>query len=195
MRHPRALLLPLLLLLACSAAPAEGPTSRPAGGGEDVAQEELLRRVAAIHGGAGPFAVAGYRMAEAALKQLGLAPGRFDILVVHRSPAQVQWSCVADGLQAASGTSVGKLNLRWEETDGVVESRIGTRDGSRVLVCRLRPSFLERYLDTPRERLMAAGREVAGLPHGELFTLEPLAPPGEPGQPGEPGEGGAAEDR
>lgn len=173
----------LLLLVACSSASSSGnssgaqpeaPTSRPTSG--DPGQEELLERVAAIHGGAGPFAVAGYRMGEAALRELGLPRGSFQLLVVHRSPAEVQWSCVADGLQAASGTSLGKLNLRWEETAGPVESRIGTRDGQRVLRGKLQPQFLERYLNVPRERLLAAGREVAALPAEQVFTLEALTP-------------------
>jgi formylmethanofuran dehydrogenase subunit E len=178
----RVLLAWLPLLAACGSAPApqpgsqpsaqptSRPTSRPAG---PASTDELLARVAAIHGAAGPFAVAGYRMGQAALRELGLEAGRFELLVVHASPAAVQWSCVADGLQAATGTSVGKLNLRWVETDGEVESRIGTRDGARTLVGRLRQGFLDRYLETPRERLLAAGREVAELPEAELFTLSP----------------------
>lgn len=178
-------LAPLLLLLAAcggSPQPAPQPTSRPAaeahgqehGAADD--RQELLRRVAAIHGGAGPFAVAGFRMGQAALRQLGLEPGRFDLLVVHSCPAKVQWSCIADGLQAATGTSLGKLNLRWVETEQDVSSLIGTRDGKQGLVGRLSPAFVQRYLDTPRERLMAAGEEVAGLPEGEVFTLEPAPP-------------------
>ena len=35
--------------------------------------------------------------------------------MVRRCPAEVQYSCVADGLQAATGASPGKLTLRVEE--------------------------------------------------------------------------------
>jgi hypothetical protein len=118
-------------------------------------------------------------LGAAALRKLEPERGRFDLLVVHESPAKVQWSCVADGLQAATGTSVGKLNLRWMETsDDRVQSRIGTRDGSKALIGKLAPGFLERFKDVPREKLLEAGKEVATLPEAEIFTLEPA--PAEP---------------
>jgi formylmethanofuran dehydrogenase subunit E len=56
--------------------------SRPSPSTEDAA----LARVAAIHGGAGPWAVAGYRMGIHALQALGLSAGSFDVEVVHHSP-------------------------------------------------------------------------------------------------------------
>lgn len=185
MKLQLASLLAALCLISCKGtdeAPSHGHGGRHPHGHHAAAQpageEELLRKVAEIHGAAGPFAVAGYRMGAAALRKLELEPGRFDLLVVHESPAKVQWSCVADGLQAATGTSVGKLNLRWLETsDDRVESRIGTRDGSKQLIGKLAPAFLERFKDVPRERLLEAGREVATLPEEQIFTLEP--PPAE----------------
>ena len=72
-------------------------------GSTETAVEEQLSRVQEIHGGTGPWAVAGYRIGERALKELGLPRHSFRLLVVHRSPAEVQYSCVADGLQAATG--------------------------------------------------------------------------------------------
>jgi formylmethanofuran dehydrogenase subunit E len=83
--------------------------------GDDAAVAERLARVREIHGAAGPWAVAGYRMGERALKELSLPKYASSLKVVHRCPARVQYSCVADGLQAATGASPGKLNLRVEE--------------------------------------------------------------------------------
>ena len=102
------------LLAGCaSAAPARS------------ASEEALARVAAIHGGAGPFAVAGYRMGERALTELSLARGSFDVEVEHTSPAQVQYSCIADGVAASTGASVGRLNLRRvDTTDGTTHTQV-----------------------------------------------------------------------
>src|SRR5215210_7102883 len=68
--------------------------------------DEELDAVAAVHGEAGPWAVAGWRMAKYAMKELG-----DDLTVKHESPRAVQLSCIADGAQAATKTSVGKLNL------------------------------------------------------------------------------------
>ena len=79
--------------------------------GHGQAADERLRAVAAVDGGAGPWAVAGYRMGEFALGTLGLARGSFDLEVVHFTPQSVQFSCIADGAAAATGASLGKLNL------------------------------------------------------------------------------------
>ena len=87
--------------------------SPEAGFGPAVAA--CLARVKEVHGAAGPWAVAGYRIGERALKELGLARHSHELDVVHRCPMQVQYSCMADGLQAATGASSGKLNLHIEE--------------------------------------------------------------------------------
>jgi formylmethanofuran dehydrogenase subunit E len=142
-------------------------------------EEPALAQVAAVHGAAGPFAVAGYRMGQRALKEIGVARGSFDLNVVHKTPLEVQYSCIADGVQAATGVSVGKLNLRIEKaTSRDMETIISDRRLNKVLVFRLTPYFLKNYLNLPENRLAAAGRAVLALPDDRIFTLEvsPSAP-------------------
>lgn len=129
-----------------------------------------LAEVARVHGGAGPFAVAGYRMGQRALRELGLPRGSFDVTVQHESPREVQYSCIADGAQAATGASVGRLNLSWTEVPrDATRTVFRARDGARSVSYRLTQSFLARYRDTPRERLAAAGAEVIALRDDEIF--------------------------
>ncbi len=64
-----------------------------------------LARVKEVHGAAGPWAVTGYRIGERALKELGLARHSHELMVIHRCPAEVQFSCIADGVQAATGAA------------------------------------------------------------------------------------------
>jgi formylmethanofuran dehydrogenase subunit E len=157
--------LALLLLAACSrsAPPASADTA--------------LARVAAIHGAAGPFAVAGYRVGERALRELGLPAGTFDLDVVHESPAQVQWSCIADGVQAATGASAGKLNLHLREVEQArMRTVVRQKSTGRTLVFHLKPSFASRFLDRPRAELPHAGGEVMALPDDEIFSVEPASP-------------------
>src|SRR5262245_56155903 len=78
---------------------------------EPTGEDAELRAVANHHGGAGPWAVAGYRMGRHALAKLGLERHSFDLEVVHRSPQAVQFTCIADGASASTGASVGKMNL------------------------------------------------------------------------------------
>ena len=133
--------------------------------------DQKLKDVAAIHGAAGVFAVAGYRMGERALKELGLPRGSFAIEVVHHTPAEVQWSCIADGLQAATGASAGKLNLKLASApaDGV-ETVVTNRQTGQQLVFRMQPEFIKKFLNLPYDKQPAAGREVAELPESKIFS-------------------------
>jgi formylmethanofuran dehydrogenase subunit E len=139
-----------------------------------------LARVKEVHGAAGPWVVAGYRIGERALKELGLARQSHNLDVVHRCPLQVQYSCMADGLMAATGASPGKLNLHLEEAtvDGL-KTVVRNRERSRSLVFTLKPEFVRSISDLPMDRLEAEGRRVASLPDEEIFSVSDSARPGD----------------
>jgi formylmethanofuran dehydrogenase subunit E len=164
-----------IALQGCGAeedAPEAQPTSRPAvvglpGDTRDVAS--ILDACARVHGGAGPFVVAGYRMGDRALKELGQARGAWGVEVTHRCPREVQWSCIADGLQAATGASPGRLSLTLTFAEGATESRV--KAGEKTVVLGLTETFLAHFLDTPMDGLAEAGERVAHLPDEEIFWL------------------------
>ena len=150
------------LLAGCAApgATARGPS------------EAAIARVTAVHGGAGPFVLAGYRMGERALTELSLARGSFDVDVEHTSPPEVQYSCIADGVAASTGASVGRLNLRRvDATDGATQTQVRDRRSGRAVVLRLTEAFLARFRDVPMPTLGAAGRAVLGLRDDEIFEV------------------------
>jgi formylmethanofuran dehydrogenase subunit E len=125
-----------------------------------------------VHGAAGPWAVAGYRIGERALKELGLHRQSHDLEVVHRCPAEVQYSCIADGVQAATGASPGKLNLRVVEgTRDQLRTVVRDKKSGRSLTFILRPEFARTISDLPFDRLEAEGRRVASLPDEAIFSL------------------------
>lgn len=130
--------------------------------------------VIAVHGGAGPWAVAGYRMGEFAIERLGLQRGSFDLEVTHFSPHEVQYSCIADGAAAATGASLGKLNLTLAAASPTeTRTRYRKKSTGRVLELKLTDRFKSRYLNVPRERLAGAGREVLGLRDQDIFEQVP----------------------
>ena len=140
--------------------------------GDEPSTAERLERVAAIHGGAGPWAVVGDRIGERALKDLKLPRQSFSLLVVHHAPAEVQYSCIADGLQAATGASAGKLNLKVEEAKlDDLRTVIEDRKTGRVLTFTLRPEFAKSILDVPHDHFPDAARRVATLPDDEIFQV------------------------
>jgi formylmethanofuran dehydrogenase subunit E len=143
-----------------------------AAAGSPKSGDEQLREVERIHGGAGPWAVAGYRMGAYALAKLGVEHGSFDLEILHESPRQVQFSCIADGAAAATGASLGKLNLALAEAD---EAHLLTtyrrKSTGASLSLRPSPAFTKRFRDVPREELRAAGRIVIALPDAEVFEV------------------------
>lgn len=155
-------------------APAPGAThAMPADRGAHVAPDhdtEALDSVARTHGGAGPWAVAGYRMGLHAIAKLGLPRGSFDLEVRHESPAEVQFSCVADGAQAATGASMGKLNLTHAVVSrGDLKTIYRKKSTGETLVLRPSKSFVARFENVPRERLGEAGRVVLHLADADVF--------------------------
>jgi hypothetical protein len=132
--------------------------------------DEDLARVAAVHGGAGPWAVAGYRMGQYALQKLGLPRQSFDMEVVHRAPREVQYTCIADGAAASTGASLGKLNLSIEQTDREhVQTIYRRKSTGQSIVLRPTEGFALRFKDVPREELPQKGREVMQLRDEEIF--------------------------
>ena len=179
----------LLLALAsgCSAtpsstAPAEAPHAHAAsahGHGHHAAPakdsvDARLEEVARIHGGAGPWAVAGYRMGEGALAKLGVERGSFDLTIEHFSPKEVQYSCIADGAAASTGASLGKLNLSLAEAPREETRTIYRRKSTgQSVTLRVTKAFAARFADVPRPRLGDAGREAMQLRDDEIFEVVP----------------------
>jgi formylmethanofuran dehydrogenase subunit E len=138
----------------------------------DENSEPALDWTAMIHGLSGPFVVAGYRMGEAALRALNLRRGSMDLDVSHYSPREVQWSCIVDGLQAATGASLGKMNLRLlTAAKSHVRSVIRDRKTGKSVTLTLAPVFIKDFLNTPMDKLAIAGAKVVALKDAEIFAL------------------------
>jgi formylmethanofuran dehydrogenase subunit E len=160
-----------LALASCANAPAP---AAPSSAAPVSSTDDALARVAAIHGGAGPWAVAGYRMGAYALARLGLERQSFDLEVVHHTPREVQFSCIADGASAATGASAGKLNLTLVDApESGVETTYRRKSTGQSITLRPSAAFATRFRDVPREQLAAAGRTVLGLPDAEVFEEVP----------------------
>lgn len=178
--------LALALLLAGCASPAPPPAAPPppAHGHHHAPVhttssdpvEASLDEVARIHGAPGPWAVAGYRMSEYAMKKLALERGSFDLQITHHTPPKVKYSCIADGAAAYSGASLGKLNLALVDApeDDVLTEYRNKKTGQKV-VLRPAPAFRTRYADTPRDKARELGREVLGLPAEQVFEEVPAS--------------------
>lgn len=151
----------------------------PSPHGPNVAADpdaEALDAVRRAHGGAGPWAVAGYRMGAYALVKLGLPRGSFDLEVHHESPKSVQFSCIADGAAASTGASMGKLNLTFSVVERpLLRTTYRKKSTGETLVLRPSAAFVSRFENVPREKLGEAGREVLHLVDADVFEEVPAA--------------------
>jgi hypothetical protein len=130
----------------------------------------VLAAITAVHGGAGPWVVAGDRMGRYALAKLGLPRGSFDLEVVHRSPHEVQYSCIADGAAAATGASLGRVSLTLANAPAPdTRTTYRKRSTGEELMLQTTSGSVNRYKDVPRSPLMVAGREVLHLADAEIF--------------------------
>jgi formylmethanofuran dehydrogenase subunit E len=155
-----------LVLAACSNDPPAASQSNKI--------DAQLEEVARIHGGTGPWAVAGYRMGAAALGVLGLERGSFDLEIVHFSPREVQYSCIADGAAAATGASLGKLNLALSDAPADDTRTVYRRKSTgKSITLRITKAFAARFSNVPAEGLKAAGRDVMQLPDQDIFETTP----------------------
>lgn len=167
------------LSIACASASCAHQPAEPAAASAHASDPhaEATTAIVSVHGGAGPWVVAGYRMGRYALQKLGLTKGSFDLDVVHHSPREVQYSCIADGAAAATGASLGRLSLSLADAPASdTRTTCVKRSTGERITLQATPEFAARYKDLQRPQLMAAGQEVLHLPDTAIFRELTSAP-------------------
>ncbi len=143
-----------------------------------------LATVVQFHGHLGPAAIAGTRMGMIGLREVE-AKGYFDVEVTCMGPmAKPPQSCFLDGLQVATGATMGKRTLHWVEADRIVVRVENTRTGRTV---ELRPTsklmdILTAFKPRPKvgagagakvddEQLEALARRIATMPAKDVASV------------------------
>ena len=138
-------------------------------------EEEMLRRAVDFHGHLGPYVLFGLRAGLLARRLLD-ADCHFDLRVVAWVGTKPSPSCMADGLQVATGATLGK---------GTIELRPLDDEGPRALISARSRSVLIRPSREALEAIrglagMAAahdrGNELMAWPDERLLTVEEVTP-------------------
>jgi formylmethanofuran dehydrogenase subunit E len=132
------------------------------------------REIERYHGHVGPWNVLGWRIGQAALRELNSEWGKHELEVVCYVPPQTPFTCLVDGLSVGTGNSLGRLDLRLAEVLVYQESFVAVRrkDGKgKVLEFRPEPSYLKAIMDQPVEKLEALCQECARMPEAKLFAV------------------------
>ncbi|HEY4758954.1 MAG TPA: formylmethanofuran dehydrogenase subunit E family protein [Thermoguttaceae bacterium] len=88
-----------------------------------------LRYAVQLHGHLGPMLTFGARMGMGALNAVD-AKGYFDVEITCEGPfAAPPASCFLDGIQIATGATLGKRNLKWIENNQIIVHIKNTRSG------------------------------------------------------------------
>jgi formylmethanofuran dehydrogenase subunit E len=146
---------------------------------------------AQFHGHLGPWATAGTRLGMAGVREAG-AKGYFDVEVTCEGPlVEPPQSCFLDGLQVATGATVGKRNLHWVRSEEILVRVRNTRTGREVEVrptaklVELLGSFKpqrrakgaeeadhdEEHGSGAKHSVEAIARRIAAMPDGEILTV------------------------
>jgi len=130
--------------------------------------EEQLRFLKGFHGHLGPYVTAGLRMGQVALKRLQAKPHQgveTDVWCPVSPPA----SCILDGIQVATGCTLGKHNLR-HHVDDEVKALFRNRYTNEVIMLGLREEAMARAMTVLDQQSDTAASEfVANMPEGDLL--------------------------
>ena len=156
----------------------------------DPSDPAWLAYAAQFHGHLGPWAAAGLRAGMAGRGAVE-ADGYFDVEVTAQGPlVKPPHSCFLDGLQVATGATLGKRNLHWVKTPQIGVRVKNTRSGKvaevrpTAALMKLLTSFEPRPKaavaedaddhdehDNGNRSLQAIARRIAGMPQKEILTV------------------------
>ena len=180
-----------LVVWGCAASPHTDEHHRNAKGSSlqfyetrDV-DPDWLARAASFHGHLGPWVTVGALIGGDAVRRLD-TPGHWKIEVICWMPPEKQkqpFTCILDGLQASSGATMGKRNIRLDYSPDIVDDdqpvvyvirRVEGKTSARGLAYRLRPLLAEMLADIDPKRLEELSRDIASHSLPELFEVNDL---------------------
>jgi formylmethanofuran dehydrogenase subunit E len=145
-----------------------------------------LATLVQFHGHLGPSAVAGARLGMAGLHAVE-AEGYFDVEVTCEGPlAQPPQACFLDGLQVATGATLGKRSLQWVQADDIIVRVKNTQTGRTAIVrpsatllrllapvkSKLQPDASRSEHPVTHGPLEAVARRIAVMPQDEILSVE-----------------------
>ena len=125
--------------------------------------DELLEQAARFHGHLGPFLVLGLKAGLRAVEILGWKPLKMTatIILVRKIP----YTCFLDGVQFATGCTLGKGNIKVLEGEGI--RALFSLEG-RGIELKVRDEVL-RKAESAGSRMEEVAREFMAKKSEELF--------------------------
>jgi len=137
--------------------------------------KDILNKAAEFHGHLGPFLTIGVRMGLLAKKTLK-SNGFKDLSVTVNTGNKTPLSCVVDGIQVATGCTLGKGNIAVTNLSEISATFRAKRHAIRVkMKTKVFQSLKEELLNGGPEKMEETARKISSIPDAKLFSIEELA--------------------
>ncbi len=138
--------------------------------------EDILRRAIDWHGHFGPFLVLGVKMGIIGMRELEVIKGNPKLRVTVMTKPSVPFSCVIDGVQAATQCTLGNRRLRLRNSTKSVSAKFQILEGNTVTVT-LNPAKQEELKEllskhVRSEEIEKIAHNVVSMSEKELFNLK-----------------------
>lgn len=138
----------------------------------DTELMDVLDKAAEFHGHLGPFLAIGVRMGLLAKRTLR-SDGFRDLNVIVNTGDNPPLSCVVDGIQVATGCTLGKGNIAVRNLGKILAVFRSRRQAMRVkMKMDVFESIKEGLSDGDPEKMEETARKVSSMPDTSLFDTE-----------------------
>ncbi|MEM2806833.1 MAG: formylmethanofuran dehydrogenase subunit E family protein [Candidatus Bathyarchaeia archaeon] len=134
-----------------------------------------IKKAENLHGHLGPFLVLGVKMANLAKKRLNIDRNNHrDMQVFVELPLTTPFSCILDGIQAATQCTIGNRRLRVKNFNGEITALFKIKGQNKTVKVRLNPQIRENIWKQLSEGVSGEkiAWEVAATPENQLFVVE-----------------------
>ena len=146
--------------------------------GQKQGLEEILEKAVNFHGHLGPFLVLGIRMGLIGLRELRIERGNPKLRVTVMTKPSVPFSCVIDGIQAATICTVGNRKLKLRNSQKSILAKFQILQGNNVTVTLnlAKQEELKKRLSklAGSQEMERIARNVISMPEKELFKVRKL---------------------
>jgi formylmethanofuran dehydrogenase subunit E len=136
-----------------------------------------MKEAADFHGHLGPFLVIGIRMSLIALRELRLRKNANRLRVTATLKNCTPFSCVLDGIQVATGCTMGNRKLRLTEDSSLIAARFELQEGTKEVSVLVSPTTFQELKDRllaeglPPEDLRELAHSVGSMSEEKLFVV------------------------
>jgi len=137
--------------------------------------EDVLSKAAEFHGHLGPFLTIGVRMGLLA-KQTLKTNGFKDLSVTVNTGNKTPLSCVVDGIQVATGCTLGKGNIAVTNLKEISAAFHAKHNAIQVkMKTAIFQNLKEELLHGDPEKMEETARKISSMPDARLFSIEELS--------------------